>query len=980
MKKILKNFFQGSRFLLLLTNNETLKYRLKLYILFLFFSSNILAQYYDTGQDPASIKWMQIKTGKFTVIYPESYGIEGVKFAKSFDDSYTKLTSLYSVSNIHIPVLIHNYTTYSNGYVAWAPKRVEIYPTPDPNGIPEDPIEQLTTHELTHVLQMVSLNRGFSKVMSVLTGEQFTGAISVLLPLWFMEGDAVFAESLLSPSGRGRAPSFQKEMKSITLENQKMFSYDKILAGSLKDFVPDHYQYGYQMVAWSFARYGPQLWNKALDFTGKNPFTLNPVNLSLERNAGITKAKLFSETFDSLKIIWKREELKINPINYEALNPFKKRDYVNYYSPVSTGKDSVIAIKTSFKRSPEFVLINPHDRSKKRIHIPGDMDPYCISGSKDMIVWVENQPDPRWENRTYSVIKTMDLHRKTIRQLSFKSRYLAVSISPDGKFIAATENTVNNENSLVILNASNGTVLNRIPVPGNAFPQRPQWSQPGDEISIISLSEKGEGIMLYSLKNHSWNILIDPGRDDLQSAFLRNDSLFFVSSTSGTDNIYLLTSDKRVEKLTNSKYGAYDLSPVSGRLLFSEYTSSGYNICEVNIKDSEPYSVSTSKNPSFLINRFDTIKIRSANHSLKEYKPEPYRKWSHLFNFHSWMPFYADIEKIQSDPASVRPGFTLMSQNQLSTVISTIGYEYAPDKTNQIHAKVTLEGWLPVIESQLDYGEHAAISTMGSRVGEPSAIQPGLHFTNSISVPLTYSYGRFSQYIKPSLSAEYANDYVYISENKKYDYGQTLISGRLYFDNYTMPAIRDIYPRWAQVFDINYTYAPFDKNIYGSISTLKTAFYFPGLLPNHGLRLRYETEIQNPQMMIYYNRASLPRSYEDSVFEKINFLSADYVMPLIYPDLNVPGLIFIQRIRSSFFYDYALVSKNHYLDFNRFYTYHDTFRSFGVELMADFYLLRIPFLISSGIQTTWRTINSPPYFELLFNIDIFGMKVGRRRL
>ena len=32
------------------------------------------AQYYDTGQDPASLKWMQIKTGRFTVIYPERYG------------------------------------------------------------------------------------------------------------------------------------------------------------------------------------------------------------------------------------------------------------------------------------------------------------------------------------------------------------------------------------------------------------------------------------------------------------------------------------------------------------------------------------------------------------------------------------------------------------------------------------------------------------------------------------------------------------------------------------------------------------------------------------------------------------------------------------------------------------------------------------------------------------------------------------------
>ncbi|MGD0342191.1 MAG: hypothetical protein ABSA76_10875 [Bacteroidales bacterium] len=95
-----------------------MKYRLILYIMLLSVCQGILAQYYDTGQDPASIKWKQIKTKLFTVIYPESYGMEGVKFAKSLDDSYSKLTSLYPERKFRIPVIIHNYTTFSNGYVA----------------------------------------------------------------------------------------------------------------------------------------------------------------------------------------------------------------------------------------------------------------------------------------------------------------------------------------------------------------------------------------------------------------------------------------------------------------------------------------------------------------------------------------------------------------------------------------------------------------------------------------------------------------------------------------------------------------------------------------------------------------------------------------------------------------------------------------------------------------------------------------------
>ena len=42
----------------------------------------VTAQYYETGQDPASTKWMQIKTGRFTIIYPENYGPGGIDICK----------------------------------------------------------------------------------------------------------------------------------------------------------------------------------------------------------------------------------------------------------------------------------------------------------------------------------------------------------------------------------------------------------------------------------------------------------------------------------------------------------------------------------------------------------------------------------------------------------------------------------------------------------------------------------------------------------------------------------------------------------------------------------------------------------------------------------------------------------------------------------------------------------------------------------
>ena len=231
----------------------------------------ITAQYYNTGQDPASLKWKQIKTWRFTVIYPENYGPEGIGYAKKLDEAYSNLMTLFPGKKFTLPVVLHNYTIQSNGYVAWAPRRVELYPTPDQNSIPLAPEEQLATHELTHVLQMESINRGFTKGMSFLFGEQFTGIVASLLPAWFLEGDAVFAESVLTKSGRGRTPSFQKQIKALIVDNKKTYNYDKILNGSFKDFVPDYYECGYQMVTFALTKNDPQIWNKVLKFTGEQP-------------------------------------------------------------------------------------------------------------------------------------------------------------------------------------------------------------------------------------------------------------------------------------------------------------------------------------------------------------------------------------------------------------------------------------------------------------------------------------------------------------------------------------------------------------------------------------------------------------------------------------------------------------------------------------------------------------------------------------
>lgn len=942
------------------------------------------AQYYDTGQDPASFRWLQIKTGKFRIIYPETYGSAGIDFARSLDDAYSRLTTFFPEKKFNIPVIIHNHTTQSNGYVAWAPRRMEIYPTPEQNSLPLDNNTQLAIHELTHVLQMESLNKGFSGFMSVFLGEQFPGAITALLPLWYLEGKAVLTETALTASGRGRSAAFQKQLKAISLEKGEMYKYDKLVNGSFRHFVPDYYQSGSQAVTWAYLKYDPAIWNRVLRTTANIPFMLDPVNISLLSSARLTKKRLYSETFDTLRSIWTGEERNNNPVSYEILNPHKKREYTSYHSPVLTINGNIAAIKTTLYDPPKFVLIDPDNGTERSLHTPGRIYPYFISSGQSYLAWVETRIDPRWENRNYSVIKLMDVRNRRIRQLSRRSRYMSAAISPDTRIIAASENSPDNINSLVLIDVITEQPVASIPSPENVYLQRLQWSDDGRKITMIFLSEEGEGILLFNNAERTWEILIGAAPVDYQSSFLRNDSLFFVSSLSGTENIYVRTPVGEITTLTNSRFGAIDPVLSGSRLIFSDYSSGGNSICQTELPPPGGRALSTGTS-SFLVDRLDLPSQPSVIRSREDYTPVRYRKWLHPIRFHSWMPFYADLDEIRSDPRNVSPGFTLMSQNHLSTVVTTLGYEYS-DKRHQVHSQLTWKGWYPVIDTRLDYGDEPQIYKLGENVNDPAIIVPEISITSRIYFPLRFTAGRFSQLIQPSASINYRNNYIYFRENDLFDYGQTQFSARFYFSNYHRYAIRDIYPRSAQVVDFNFSFYPFDTDIYGPFITFRSALYFPGILRNNGIKVRYEADKQVVEKLTLWNRIEHPRGYKNIASEELHLFSADYVAPLLYPDFNIGSLFYLTRVRADLFFDYARGTRNYYfrvgesgLVFDRFVDNTEIFKSYGIEMMADFFVFRLPFMVSAGTRAAWKNLKEFPTLEYLFTIDIYGMNIGKKR-
>ena len=84
---------------------------------------------------------------------------------------------------------------------------------------------------------MQALNKGISKALNTVFGEHILGALSgLLVPLWFMEGDAVVAETAMSPTGRGHTPEYKMLFKA-QLSEKGAYKFDKAKLQIAKNYV-----------------------------------------------------------------------------------------------------------------------------------------------------------------------------------------------------------------------------------------------------------------------------------------------------------------------------------------------------------------------------------------------------------------------------------------------------------------------------------------------------------------------------------------------------------------------------------------------------------------------------------------------------------------------------------------------------------------------------------------------------------------------
>ncbi|MBS9767700.1 MAG: hypothetical protein KGV44_09210 [Flavobacteriaceae bacterium] len=982
----------------------------RLYLIILFFLLLVnfgQAQYYSTGQDRATIEWQQIETDKFQLVYPNYFEEQAQRLANLLTVLYECNVESMEVKPKKVSILLHTESTKSNGYVVWAPRRSEMYSTAPDVGMGGDWLTHLATHEYRHIVQMDKMNETLPKLLTSIFGEQILPfVLAYKVPMWFLEGDAVVAETLMSSVGRGRSPDFLQTLKAELVEHKKWYNYDKGNLGSYKDFVPNRYDLGYFMVANTRKNYGSDVWNNALAEAGKKAFpwqnflkkgitnekrqkVFKKINAELanspklraefqqkwrknkHRNPMLT---LYNDNLLELQMRWKQEVALRDTTDYQSVSP-SVSSYTNYQYPQVFANGSVVAYKIGFDCSGEIVQIK--NGKERTLCITGFLTS-ALQHTDKFLYWTESVPDMRWQERSKYALCLFDLRTKKLTRTVFHRSLRMLTMSVDSKYFAVVQRQPNDENKLLVFDRKTGKKRCEINTQDKML-FNPQFIS-NTKVACI-FKKAGAGVLLLDLETKKQKIIVAERNALLKDLSYNKDDLYFTASYSGQNEIYRYDLNTRsLSQLTASRYGASQPTVSATALCYANYTAMGNKIVATpKSQIVKKQVIPTDWNDDLLLNAIKKQESCEGKLVVKNQKfhSKPYEKWKNLFNFHSQSPFA--ISEIKHKDYDF--GISTTSQNLLSTMFVNLGIRRKNAyKYGQIYANMVYKGWYPIMATEVSLGkqERRLLTLLKQNSLTDTAIikekKQRLEWKTRVSLPLNLSRGKYIRNLALNTSLELSKDMhirqSYLSgtlPNSSFQQGDAvdlgfaktnaLLKYDLVFSNLQKKAYRDLYSPFGQQLFLTYKHTPFARR-HLFLYAIEGVLYLPLPIAHNGLRLYSGYNFQSEVNSFLQTEIAHPRGTVAVLAKQKYTLMSDYKFPLAYPDWNLGRVLYVKRLTGGIFYDFGSSKTDVYIK---------NVHSLGVECNADIHCLQMPIPMGVGVQIGWESERRNPYFAFLFS-------------
>ena len=906
---------------------------LRLFLMISFIFSALFTPAQQFGGNPPSLKWKQLNSDTARIIFPAGLEPQAQRVASVVHTMAARQPASIGNQLHKINIVLQNQTTMANGYVGLGPFRSEFFLTPIPDNFELGSIswaDALALHEYRHVMQFNNFRHGLSKTMYHLFGDDGLALAQVAaVPDWFFEGDAVYNETILTGQGRGRLPLFLNAYPSLWQADKK-YSWMKLRNGSMKDYVPTHYNLGYLLVNYGYQKYGMDFWKNVTRDASAFKGLLYPFQKAVKKYAGIDYNTFVADAFVYYKMTGagndkvlatrlrfasdgqaQQEINRSDAAGIKKIFPVNKKFVTSYRFPYQMGGDSLLYLKSSYRQVPSF-YINHGSREEKLRKKDISIDEQ-FSYRNGKIVYAAYETDPRWAWRDYSVIKMLDVATNKQRTITRKSKYFSPDISPGGSKIAAVQNNEKGESALHILDVANGTVLKSIQSGEIALYTDPKFI---DDYSLVTAVRLQDGKMALALVN--WQDgktvrLTPPSFHVLGYPCVNGGVIYFTASYLGNDDVFALRlSDKNIFKITNGPLGNYFVNatlspePVEGakgnlslsKVTWSSFTAEGYQLMQLDEKDIVWNEVDTAAmatlTPGFPVSNEALFEKNFLdNVPQRNFPVNKYSKSTGLFHIHSWRPSYSDPEI----------SFSLFGENILNTLQTELYYLYNQNDKNHAAGLNAVYGvWFPYLNigTQMTFDRETLV---GNRVKNWNQLDSRV----GLSVPLLFTSGRSLKQLN------IASNYVLRNEFNKDYYKDSLgtvsfsyFSHSFSWNQQVQRAVQHIYPKWGYGFSLAHRHAI--TRYSGNQFLAGANFYLPGMLSTHSLVMTGAFQERDTLGQISFaNLFSYSRGYTGRNFSRMWRMSANYHFPLLYPDWGFANILYLQRVRANAFYDFTKV-------------------------------------------------------------------------
>jgi hypothetical protein len=236
-------------------------------------------------------------------------------------------------------------------------------------------------------------------------------------------------------------------------------------------------------------------------------------------------------------------------------------------------------------------------------------------------------------------------------------------------------------------------------------------------------------------------------------------------------------------------------------------------------------------------------------------------------------------------------------------MLTELYYQYNDnDKTSAVGFSATYAALFPYISIGAEYTFDRNIP-VGNRIRHWSQLDSRI----GLIIPLNYTSGQTNK------SFSLSSYYVFRNEFNKGFYKDSLgatsfsyLQHSISWTQQVQRAVQHIYPRFA------YSLAASQRHGVTSVSGYQFltngSLYIPGLLSTHNLVLTGSFQQRDTvAQIVFSNRFAYSRGYEGRYFARMWRLSANYHLPLLYPDWGFGHILYLQRIRANAFYDFTKV-------------------------------------------------------------------------